>query len=176
MPSLSSAQSPALERPFVLSELKAAIAAAAKSKSPGLDSLSYELYVVVIDLVGPRLLQSFNAMLRIGAAIGHFLWAGRLEHLALDELHSPLHRGGLGLTCVATRTEALRFKLACHQLEARGQPRLHLAYWLGHPATSPPCSRCRPPHRGPCWRPLTLTVWRWRPWGCHFCQPLQRTY
>jgi hypothetical protein len=32
---------------------------------------------------------------------------------------------------VATRAEALRVKLACHQLEAGGQPRLHLAYWLG---------------------------------------------
>jgi hypothetical protein len=59
------------------------------------------------------------------------LWAGRLERLALDELHSPLHHGGLGISCVATRAEALRVKLACHQLEARGQPQLHLAYWLG---------------------------------------------
>jgi hypothetical protein len=66
MPSLSPAQSQALDRPFELSELKAAIASAAKSKSPGLDGLSYELYAAVIDLVGPGLLQAFNAMLRDG--------------------------------------------------------------------------------------------------------------
>jgi hypothetical protein len=49
----------------------------------------------------------------------------------LDELHSPIHHGGLGISCVATRVEALRIKLACHQLEAGGQPWLLLAYWLG---------------------------------------------
>jgi hypothetical protein len=66
MPSLSPAQSQALDRPFILSELKAAIAAEAKSKSPGLNSLSYKLYAAVIDPVGPGLLQAFNAMLQEG--------------------------------------------------------------------------------------------------------------
>jgi hypothetical protein len=64
MSSLSPAQ--ALDRPFVLSELQTAVAAAAKSNSPGLDGLSYELHAAVIDLVGPGLLQAFNAMLQEG--------------------------------------------------------------------------------------------------------------
>jgi hypothetical protein len=66
MSSLSPAKSQALGRSFALCELKAAVASAAKSKSPGLDGLSYELYAAVIDLVGPGLLQAFNAMLQEG--------------------------------------------------------------------------------------------------------------
>jgi hypothetical protein len=51
---------------------------------------------------------------RVKAAAGAFLWRGRLERLAWDELHSPPSQGGLGLTCVATRAQALLAKQACH--------------------------------------------------------------
>jgi hypothetical protein len=68
---------------------------------------------------------------RINEAVRNFLWAGRLEKLAMDELHSPLLHGGLALSFVATRATTLRAKQACHMLAAGGQPRQLLAYWLG---------------------------------------------
>jgi hypothetical protein len=68
---------------------------------------------------------------RIKQVAGAFLWAGRLERLAYDELYVPLHQGGLGLTCVATRAQALLAKQACHRLANGGRPAGHLAYWLG---------------------------------------------
>jgi hypothetical protein len=69
---------------------------------------------------------------RIRAAAGAFLWRGRFERLAWDELHVPPAQGGLGLTCVASRAQALLAKQACHRIAAGGHPAAHIAYWLGH--------------------------------------------
>jgi hypothetical protein len=71
------------------------------------------------------------ALLRIQRAVSTFLWAGRLERLAMPELCAPRQKGGLALTCVASRALALRAKQVCHQLAAGGRARAHLAYWLG---------------------------------------------
>ncbi len=68
---------------------------------------------------------------RAQAAAGAFLWRGSLERLAYRELHRSPEQGGLSLTCLATRAEALLVKQACHRLEQGGNPRGHLAYWLG---------------------------------------------
>ena len=68
---------------------------------------------------------------RIKKAAGAFLWKGRLERLAWDELHGPLYEGGLALSCVASRAQALLAKQACHRLAAGGRPFAHLAYWIG---------------------------------------------
>ena len=53
LPSLSPEQSESLKKPFELSELEQAVEAAAASKSPSLDGLSYELYKVIFPLIGP---------------------------------------------------------------------------------------------------------------------------
>ena len=53
LPSLSPEQSESLEKPFELQELEEAVEAAAASKSPGLDGLTYELYKVTFPVVGP---------------------------------------------------------------------------------------------------------------------------
>jgi hypothetical protein len=64
---------------------------------------------------------------RLRRAVSDFLWKGRLERLALDELHSPLAEGGLRLSAIATRAQALLAKQACHRLAGGGNPAAHIA-------------------------------------------------
>ena len=68
---------------------------------------------------------------RLERAASNFLWLGRLERLAWSELHSPLHQGGLGVSCVFSRAQALWVKQAARQLAAGGLVAKHLAYWMG---------------------------------------------
>jgi hypothetical protein len=68
---------------------------------------------------------------RLQKAAGDFLWRGRLERLAYDELHTPLAEGGLRLSAIPERAQSLLAKQACHRLAAGGRPTQHLAYWLG---------------------------------------------
>jgi hypothetical protein len=68
---------------------------------------------------------------RLRRAVSDFLWKGRLERLAFDELHSPLGEGGLRLSAIATRAQALLAKQACHRLAGGGNPAAHIAYWVG---------------------------------------------
>jgi exonuclease III len=60
-----------------------------------------------------------------------FLWRGRFEHLAWDEIHGRLHEGGLAVSNVMARGQALLAKQACHRLAGGGRPSRHLAYWIG---------------------------------------------
>ncbi len=62
---------------------------------------------------------------------GSFLWAGHLERLAWQELHNPRLAGGLGVSCVTSRGQALLAKQLCLQVAAGGIPAAHLAFWLG---------------------------------------------
>jgi hypothetical protein len=64
-------------------------------------------------------------------AAGDFLWRGRFERLAHDELHGPLSSGGLRTLAIQTRAEALLAKQACHCLAGGGRPARHIAYWVG---------------------------------------------
>jgi exonuclease III len=66
LPTLTPDQSAALDRPFELHELRAAVASAASGKSPGLDGLSYEFYNSTLPLTGPPLLAALNSMLEAG--------------------------------------------------------------------------------------------------------------
>jgi hypothetical protein len=62
---------------------------------------------------------------------GSFLWAGHLERLAWQELHHKRQAGGLGVSCIFTRGQALLAKQLCHQVAGGGIPAGHLAFWLG---------------------------------------------
>ena len=66
LPTLQPADAALLERPFQVHELAAAVDQAAAAKSPGLDGLSYEFYRCTLPLLGPALLDAFNAMLADG--------------------------------------------------------------------------------------------------------------
>jgi hypothetical protein len=58
-----------------------------------------------------------------------FLWLGYLERLAWQELHNR-EAGGLRVSCVLSRGQALFSKQHCHQAAAGGTA-AHLAFWLG---------------------------------------------
>ncbi len=75
---LSEDQRLALEKPFTLDELEAAVEEAAPSKSPSLDGLSYEFYKATFPEVGPSLLAAFNAMLAEGLLPASFRQGLRL--------------------------------------------------------------------------------------------------
>ncbi len=66
LPALTPSDSEELERPFRLEELEATAEAAAMEKSLGLDGLSYELYKVMIPIIGKPLLAALNNMLAAG--------------------------------------------------------------------------------------------------------------
>ena len=67
----------------------------------------------------------------VKALMGQFVWRGRLERLALDEIHSPPDKGGLGLPCLEARCEALLLTHTCRMLAVHSSSRRHLAYWMG---------------------------------------------
>jgi hypothetical protein len=61
-----------------------------------------------------------------------FLWRGKLEKLALQELYTPVKQGGLGLVDIRTKSEALFIKQACRLLvDPEGRSSMHIKYWLG---------------------------------------------
>jgi hypothetical protein len=90
------------------------------------------------------------AATRLRRAVGDFLWRGRLERLALEELHIPFSEGGLRLSSIATRAQALLAKQACHRLAGGGAPRPPpgLLDWSQAEAVS-------------------AGAWRWPPCGGH---------
>jgi len=67
----------------------------------------------------------------IRRCISSYLWKGRTERLAFDELHSPREKGGLGLPCIQTRAEALFTKQYAQFVAAGGRMAAHVAFWLG---------------------------------------------
>jgi hypothetical protein len=72
LPRLEPAQATALEAPFTLPELRAAVAGAAAAKSPGLNGLSYEFYKKVLPIIEQPLLAAFNDMLAADLLPLHF--------------------------------------------------------------------------------------------------------
>ncbi len=69
---------------------------------------------------------------RLAAAAGTYLWRGHLERLAWQELHSPLAAGGLALSCLRTRAQALLAKQFCWAVGNGGKAAAHWAFWLGN--------------------------------------------
>ena len=69
---------------------------------------------------------------QLTTAAGAFLWRSHLERLAWQELHRPLRQGGLGISCVSSRAQALWAKQACWALAAGGNAAAHVALWAGH--------------------------------------------
>ena len=53
------------------------------------------------------------------AGVRKFLWAGRLEQLALEEVMNPVEMGGLGLPCIRAKAEALFLKQSTRLLLCR---------------------------------------------------------
>lgn len=63
--------------------------------------------------------------------IRSFLWIGRLEKLTYEELFNSVDQGGLGLTSVAAKCDALFATQLCRLMAHQGPYREHLRYWVG---------------------------------------------
>ena len=64
--------------------------------------------------------------------MGSFLWLGRLERLQIDEVKNPLCDGGLGLPCVASKSDSLFLRQTSRLLLDSGSLQYsHVRYWLG---------------------------------------------
>jgi hypothetical protein len=72
-----------------------------------------------------------SAAAHLLSAIDDFLWKGRLEQLAHEELHIPFSEGGLCLSSMASRAQVLLAKQACRRLARGGRPARHLTYLIG---------------------------------------------
>ena len=62
-----------------------------------------------------------------------FIWAGKLEKLALHEIKNENVRGGLGLVDIREKADCLFIKSTCRILQDNtGSSFKHVKYWLGH--------------------------------------------
>ena len=68
---------------------------------------------------------------QLTTAAGAFLWRGHLERLAWQELHCPALDGGLGVSSITTRAQALLSKQFCWAVAQEGEAAAHWAYWVG---------------------------------------------
>ena len=61
-----------------------------------------------------------------------FIWVGKLEKLALDEIKNPRDQGALNIVCVRSKADALFLRQTCRML---AEPDLnsykHLKFWIG---------------------------------------------
>ena len=61
-----------------------------------------------------------------------FIWRGKLEKLATQEIYNKLEDGGLGLVDIRSKADALFIKQGCRILaEPGGCASKHLKYWIG---------------------------------------------
>ena len=85
-----------------------------------------------------------------------FLWQGKLEKLALDEVKHTPDMGGLAIPCVESKAEALFIKESCRMIQFSNMSSYkHIKYWIGqvignmfvdmkngpHPVSIPPYYR-----------------------------------
>ena len=77
-------------------------------------------------------------MKKIESSLSSFIFQGRPERLKLSELENTVEQGGLGLTCVATKSQCLLLRQSLRILEKPGSTSYcHLAYWLGRSLGEP---------------------------------------
>ena len=62
--------------------------------------------------------------------VNRFIWQGRLEKIAMDELYSPIDQGGLALICLEMKCDALLLTQTCRILANDSMYRRHLLYWI----------------------------------------------
>ena len=69
---------------------------------------------------------------KIESASSAFIFRGRPERLKLADLQNPVEKGGLGLTCVATKAECLLLRQSLRILHHQeSNCSRHLGFWLG---------------------------------------------
>ena len=69
----------------------------------------------------------------IEAITRKFIWRGKLEQLALDEIKNTREDGGLNLVCVRSKADALFLRQTCRLLATEDFNSFkHIKYWIGH--------------------------------------------
>ena len=62
-----------------------------------------------------------------------FIWRGKLEKLAMDEVKNSREDGGLNLVCVRSKADALFLRQTCRLLATEDFNSFkHIKYWIGH--------------------------------------------
>ena len=73
-----------------------------------------------------------NIVKKFESASSAFIFRGRPERLKLSELQNPKGKGGLGLVCIATKSECLLLRQSLRVLDQPSSDSfLHLGHWLG---------------------------------------------
>ena len=68
----------------------------------------------------------------IEAITRRFIWRGKLEKLALDEIKNTGEEGGLDLVCVRSKADALFLRQTCRLLANQDFNSFkHIKYWIG---------------------------------------------
>ena len=69
---------------------------------------------------------------KIENVLKKFIWAGKLEKLALDETKSSRLEGGLGVVCIRSKSDALFLRQTCRMLaNPESNSYKHIKYWVG---------------------------------------------
>ena len=66
------------------------------------------------------------------ALIRSFIWTGKLEKLALDEIKNNREEGGLGVVCIRSKADALFLRQTCRLIASPQYNSFqHVKYWVG---------------------------------------------
>ena len=66
------------------------------------------------------------------ALIRKFIWTGKLEKLALDEIKNSREEGGLNVVCIRSKADALFLRQTCRLLaSSQFNSFKHVRYWVG---------------------------------------------
>ena len=68
---------------------------------------------------------------KLNARIFKFVWHGKMEKISLKELYNPVNKGGLALTNIPAKCDALFLKHLTKILCTETPTRDHLLYWVG---------------------------------------------
>ena len=61
-----------------------------------------------------------------------FIWTGKLEKLALDEIKISREEGGLNVVCIRSKADALFLRQTCRLLaSSQFNSYKHVRYWIG---------------------------------------------
>ena len=69
---------------------------------------------------------------KLEALVRSFIWTGKLEKLALDEIKNSREEGGLGAVCIRSKADALFLRQTCRLVASPQYNSFHhVKYWVG---------------------------------------------
>ena len=61
----------------------------------------------------------------------NFLWAGKIEKLAIEQMYAPTNEGGLNICNIQAKCDALLMKFIVNVIKQNSSSKKHLNFWLG---------------------------------------------